>query len=242
MEVFERDLISVLSRPVVVGEFRVDLERAEAFVAARRAAGAPVGYTTLYVKAAALSALEAPALRRMDGHWRVHELATIDVGVSVLSRRSMVGPVVVVERADTKSLDEIEAERKLKTRQARADADRYKALIDRYLRFVPAKSLRRAIIRAFLAAPRRRRGAVGTIQISNLDGFGIDRAHVPLVGELLLVAGEIGREVTAEGERIVIRRSAWFTIHGSHRKLNGQTCGAFIRRFRALLADPERLL
>jgi hypothetical protein len=38
-----------------------------------------------------------------------------------------------------------------------------------------------------------------------------------------------------------VRTGAEFRLIGSHRKLNGDTAGRFIERFRHLLANPEEL-
>lgn len=242
-EAFERDVIAALTRPAVVGEFWVDLEAVEQRVEARRgAAGAEVTFTHYFIKAAALAVRDVPELRRSYGRWRVLDPSHVDVGISIEAPDSMLAPVVIIEQADTKPLVQIAREVRSCARRARVDARRVQKLTDRYLRLVPFPPLRRALIRGVLANSRWRRRAVGSIQISNLDHFGIDSAHVPLAAELLLVAGAIERQPRIEGrDRIVIRTGAQFTFHGTHRKVNGRTAGAFVHLFRTLLAAPERL-
>ena len=242
-EAFERDIIASLTRPAVVGEFWVDLEAVEQRLEAQRGAAAErLTFTHYFVKAAALAVRDVPELRRIYGRWRVLEPSQIDVGMSVEAPDTMLAPVVIIEHADTKPVTEIARDVRSKARRARVDARRVQALASRYLRVIPFPPIRRALIRAVLANARWRRRAVGTIQLSTLDHFGIDSAHVPLAAELLLVAGAVERQARVEGrDRIVIRTGAQFTLHGSHTKVNGRTAGAFIHRFRGLLAAPEHL-
>jgi hypothetical protein len=127
--------------------------------------------------------------------------------------------------------------------QARIEETRMRALVDRCLWLFPFPHLRRLLIRAWFASPRRRRRAVGTIQISVLDRFGIDAGQVPVVAELLLVCGAVrGRVELQPDGRLATRKGAQFCIHGSHRKLNGESGGRFIERFREVLQDPARWL
>ncbi|HJU43439.1 MAG TPA: 2-oxo acid dehydrogenase subunit E2 [Vicinamibacterales bacterium] len=242
-EAFERDVIASLTRPTVVGEFWVDLDALEQHLDAQRAA-MTVGltFTHYFVKAAALAVRDVPELRRIYGRWRVLEPSHVDVGISVEAPETMLAPVVIIEQADSKTLAEIARDLRSRARRARVESRRFQALANRYLRLLPFPPIRRALIRTVLANVRWRRRAVGSIQISTLDHFGIDSAHVPLAAELLLVAGAVERQARIEGrDKIVIRTGAQFTLHGTHAKVNGRTAGAFIERFRNLLAAPERL-
>jgi hypothetical protein len=103
--------------------------------------------------------------------------------------------------------------------------------------------LRRFLIRRVLASPIRRRKLVGTIQISDLNPFGIDDATVPLVGELLLMSGAVRKAIVpGDADEPVAKLGATFVLHGSHLKMNGRTAGSFMATFRSLLLHPERLL
>jgi pyruvate/2-oxoglutarate dehydrogenase complex dihydrolipoamide acyltransferase (E2) component len=244
VEAFERDVIASLTRPVVAAEFWVDLEAVEQRLEALRGATPPAGltFTHYYVKAAALAVRDVPELRRIYGAWRVLEPSHVDVGVSVDAPDVILAPVIVIEAADTKPLADIARDVRSKAQLAREDSRRVQALINRYLRLLPIPPVRRALIRGVLANARWRRRAVGSIQVTRLDRFGIRAVPVALTAELLLVAGAIERQPRVEGrDAIVIRTGAHFTLHGTHRKMNGRTTGAFIQRFRTLLAAPEQL-
>jgi pyruvate dehydrogenase E2 component (dihydrolipoyllysine-residue acetyltransferase) len=242
IEALQRDVIAVLTRPVVVGRFWVNLEAAQRFARDPGPDLPPrLTLTVLLAKAAALSALASPGLHRMYGPLKALDPAHADVGVSV-EGQELLAPVVVLREADRKGLGELAESLKVLASEAREKEIRDVALIHRYLKLLPIPSLRRLLLRLFWQSPRVRRQAVGTIQFSNIGHFGIDSAEVPVVGELLLVGGVVHRRpaVAADGA-IVSETGAEFTIHGSHRKLNGRTGGEFIGTFRRLLAEPERL-
>ncbi len=242
VEALERDILRVFTRPVVVGEFWVDLDAADWFLRERRADGIRLTFVSLFAKAAALAAMASPRAHRMYGPFGVLEPGSADVGVSIQGD-GMLAPVQVLRAAEGKSLSELAVELREKTRQARMEEARMLALVDRYLWLFPFPPLRRLLIRAWFASPRRRRRAVGTIQISVLDRFGIDAAQVPVVAELLLMCGAIRDRVELQPDgRLATRKGAQFRLHGSHRKLNGETGGQFIERFREVLQDPVRWL
>jgi pyruvate/2-oxoglutarate dehydrogenase complex dihydrolipoamide acyltransferase (E2) component len=240
-EAIETDVIRSLTGATVTGDFWIDLEPALRFLE-RQPRELLLSRIHLYVKAAALAVLDAPSLHRQWGLLRVHDPVHADVGVSVGSSRSL-APVVVIASADLKSLAEIGRELRAGARRALREERRTTEMVDRWGRFFPFPILRRLVVRWVMASPTRRRKLVGTIQISDLDSYQIDAAQVPLVGELLLVAGAVRKSVVpGDGDRPVVRSGAMFTLHGSHRKLNGRTAGEFIGKFRALMAEPERLL
>ncbi len=242
IEALERDILRVFTRPVVVGEFWVDLDAADWFLRERHADGIRLTFVSLFAKAAALAATASPRAHRMYGPFGVIEPGSADVGVSVQGD-GMLAPVTVLRAAESKSLEELAAELREKARKALAGDARMRELVDRYLWLFPFPPLRRLLIQAWFASPRRRRRAVGTIQISVLDRFGIDAAQVPVVAELLLMCGAIRERVELQPDgRLATRKGARFCIHGSHRKLNGESAGRFVERFREVLQDPARWL
>jgi hypothetical protein len=243
IEALQRDIIAVLTRPVVVGRFWVDLEAAQGFIRdPRPPLPEKLSLTPLLVKAAALAALASPGIHRMYGPWTAVDPVHADVGVSV-EGQGILSPVVVLREADRRPLGELAAELKTLALEAREKETRDIALINRYLKLFPFPGLRRLLVRLFWQSPRVRRQAVGTIQFSNVGHFGIEAAQVPVVGELLLVGGVLRKRpiVDARGA-IVAGTGAEFTIQGSHRKINGQTAGRFIAEFRRVLGEPERML
>jgi pyruvate/2-oxoglutarate dehydrogenase complex dihydrolipoamide acyltransferase (E2) component len=243
VEALQRDIIAVLTRPAVVGRFWVDLEQAQRF-AREPGSSLPhkVPLTPLLVKAAALAAVASPRIHRMFGPWSVVEPEHADVGVSV-DGQEILSPVAVLREANRKPLAELAEELKVLAQEARQKEGRDIILVNRYLKLFPFPPLRRLLIRAFWTSPQIRRQAVGTIQFSNIGHFGIESAEVPVVGELLLVCGVLQRKpvVGAQGD-VVAGTGAEFTIHGSHRKINGQTAGQFVAAFRRHLAEPQSLL
>jgi pyruvate dehydrogenase E2 component (dihydrolipoamide acetyltransferase) len=242
VEAWHRDIISALSAPAVVGQFWVELDAAQRLVRGSAPGEGKLTLTHLFAKAAALSALSSPALHRMYGPFGALDPAHADVGVSV-EGQEVLAPVVVLREADRKPLVEIARELRALAAEARERDARDAVLFDRYLKLFPFPQLRRLLIRAVLSSAKARRLAAGTLQFSNIGHFGIDAAQVPVVVELLLVGGVVQRRPVADEEdRVRVALGAEFTLHGSHRKVNGQTAGQFIRTFRSLMAQPERLL
>ena len=231
-ERLERDVIRVLSRPVIVIDFWVDLAAATQLAQQLARHGkSHVTLTTLVIKAAARAAMACPRIHRMYGPLRAIDPAQADVGVSVASD-AMLSPVVVISGADRKSLDDIASELRAKAEAARVQERTSAPQFARYVTWLPFP-LRRAFIRWWLLSPERRRRTTGTIQISMLDRFGITGAIAPFTAELLLVAGAV-----EDGARVGAR----FQLHADHQKLNGVTGGCFVRAFRDALATPEQLL
>jgi pyruvate/2-oxoglutarate dehydrogenase complex dihydrolipoamide acyltransferase (E2) component len=243
IEAVERDIVVALTAPTAACEFWVDLEEAARFVRERHAAApTPLTLTHLYIKAAACAVVRVPDLHRMYGPFSAIDPAHADVGVSVLAG-AMVEPVVVIQQANLKPLAVIASELRSRAAAARADAQRFRLLVDRYLWLFPFPRLRRAAIRAFLASARRRRQLIGTIQLSSMGRFDLRTSYLPMVPDILLIAGVASRQACVEGtDRIVARTGAMFALHGSHRKLNGRTAGAFVSHFRTLLQDPAAQL
>lgn len=239
-ERLDHDVIHVLTRPCIAGTFWVDLEPARAWLEARDASER-LTWTHLIVKAAALAALQAPELHRMYGWGRALDPAHADVGVSVLGER-IVTPVVVVRAADTLSPGQIRDVLRQAVPQAQAEERAGTALVDRWWWVVPLAWVRRRLTRLVLSFPGVRRKLVGTIQVSNIGFFGFEHAHVPMVGELLLVTGAVEKRVVAGDDDLPLARLGMVcSIHASHTKLNGETGGRFVRAFRELLAHPDRL-
>jgi hypothetical protein len=147
-----------------------------------------------------------------------------------------------VREADRKGLGQIAQELRALAQQAREAETREVELFNRYVKLFPFPFLRRALIRAAWSSPQLRRKLVGTLQFSNIGHFGIDAAHVPVVGELLLVGGVVEKRAVPDGQGGWSEAlEARFRLHGSHRKVNGQTAGLYIATFRSVLAEPDRL-
>ncbi len=242
IEALQRDFVQVLTHPVVVGNFWIDLEKALCWLdGGERSSSERLTLTHLIIKAAAHAILDAPMLHRMYGPWRVVEPGHADIGVSVEGRQ-ILSPVVVIKEADRKSLGDIARELREKAIQVREAEPRDIAKINRFLWLFPFPALRRFFTRLVLRSPRFRRQISGTLQFSNIGHFGIDAASVPLVVETLLVGGVVRKRLFLDEEgQLRSSRGADFRLHASHRKLNGRTCGQFLSSFQRLLGNPEQM-
>jgi pyruvate/2-oxoglutarate dehydrogenase complex dihydrolipoamide acyltransferase (E2) component len=233
-------VISALTRVTAEARFWGDLEDASKFLQAE--GKGVISFVHLYVKAAALAVLASPFLHRQFGLFRVTEPAHAAVGVSAAGRR-VLAPVVVIDEADKKSLQDIATELGEKASRARSEERKAIPRLDQWMWTFPFPALRRFITRWVLLSPRRRRKILGTIQVSDLSHFGIDMGYSSVVGELLLLCGSVDKRVVVGGDDLpAVRTGAWFTLQGSHQKVNGRTAGKFIARFRELLAHPETLV
>lgn len=226
LELLDADVVSVLTAPVIHVRFEVDLEPCAPLLEGG------LTWTPVIVKAAALAAMAAPDLHRLHGRWRVLEPAAADVGVSVAGA-GLLAPVVVLQGADRRTLEDLASELARRALGARAEEARSHALVNRVVPWFPFPRLRRALVRWLFASPARRRRMVGTIQVTNIGLCDADIAYVPMTAELLLVVGAI-RSVDG-------RRRVTLAIQASHLKLNAVTVKPFIRRFREVIAHPELL-
>jgi hypothetical protein len=242
-EAFEADVIAVLTRPAMQLQFWVDLENVGTFLDAQRNAGdgPALTYTHLFVKAAGMAAMASPDLHRMYGPLRCLQPAVADVGVSVAAE-GLVAPTVVLPGADRMTVDEIARQLREGAARARRDDPGARAWANRLVPFFPLPALRRLLIRLAFSSPNVRRRTVGTIQLTNVGLTGGESCYVPMVGELLLACGAVGKRVVPdEMDRPVVRTGAQFSLMASHRKISAVTVRPFVARFRELLAAPEKL-
>ena len=163
------DGLHVLRPPFSALQVTADMTNAIRRLEALRRDGVHATATHLLVRAAARALAANPALHQLIAGTRRHRPATVDIGLSVTGD-TFVAPVLVIERADTKSIAEIAAEISQRAPQVR-EADRQMlGVLRRWGWIVPFAFLRRAILRLLFRSGAFRRKGAGTFQISTVAG------------------------------------------------------------------------
>src|SRR5688572_7255920 len=104
-----RDGLKVLHPPLSVHQISVDMTHANRQLEELRRAGVHASSTHLVVHAVARALRATPNLHQLVAGTRRHRPKRIDIGLSVAGE-TFVAPVMVIERADEKSVADIAAE------------------------------------------------------------------------------------------------------------------------------------
>jgi hypothetical protein len=123
-----------------------DMSRCEELRRESREAGKKIGYPAFFVRAAAMALSRHPHLHMMRGGYRMFHPEHVDIALSI-SGRTFVAPLLIVRRAETKSLEQISDEIDSNAHLAREADDRLHAILRRWGWLIPFSVLRRGLLR-----------------------------------------------------------------------------------------------
>lgn len=236
------DVLDVARRPDSYAVMLLDMSGAEAFRREyRKRHGVALTNLHLIIKAVARLIREEPWINYMVDGYKLIKPSTIDVGVSVAGEEGIT-PVVVIQEADKKSLQQISEELKTKAAEAVEQERENLKRLNRWGRWLPFDFLRRRVIRYLANQYRVRRTVIGTVQITSV-GLKDLAFHLPshMGTTWLLSVGGVVRRPVVVGDHVEIRPTVYVACQVDTRVVNAVRGVKAFRRFRRLVEHPEEL-
>ena len=182
---------------------------------------------------AAAKALAAnPALHQIIAGHRRHRPSQVDIGLSVAGE-TFVAPVLIIERADQKTVGEIAAETSSAAPRARENDQRMLAMLRKWGWLLPFGFLRRGVLRMLFASPAFRRKGAGTFQVSVVPADWAFTTSFATAG--VLFGGQVTSRVVAVGGQAVVRPTMTLTLSGDHGVWDGRGATRFVSAVRSTL-------
>jgi len=227
-----RDSLDVLKPAFSVQQITVDMTSAMARLddfRRRKVAATP---THLLIQATARTLARNPDLHQLVAGTRRERPVHVDIGLSVTGE-IFVAPVLVIESAETKTVEDIVTEISTRTAEVQKEDREMLERLRRWGRLVPFAFLRRAMLRSMFASPTRRRKVAGTFQVSVVPAdWALSSAFVATG---VLIAGAVrARAVAFEGQ-CVVRPMMTLTLSVDHGAWDGKAATRFLAGVRAEL-------
>ena len=228
-----RDGLTVLRPSFSVVQTTVDMTHATAWLEELRREGVHATATHLIVYATARALSSNGKLHQMVAGNTRHYPAHVDIGLSIAGD-SFVAPVMVIERAEEKSVSEIVEEVAARAPEVRQADLRMQRVLRRWGRLVPFGFLRRALLRFLFTSPAFRRKGVGTFQVSTVPADWALSSAFSTAG--VLMAGQTRSRVVAVDGHPEVRPMLTLTLCGDHGIWDGR---ASVRVLAAVKAGLE---
>lgn len=228
-----RDCLSLCRPPAFSQCLDVEMSQAKELIDAARKQGIHLTYTHVLLKATALALAANPDLHLMVCGGRVYCPNQVDIGLSVAGE-TFVAPILVLERAEAKSLPEIAEEIKRRTPEIQANDREMLQMLRRWGWLVPTGILRRGLVRLLFRFIKFRHRGSGTFQLSILPA--VDQAIAPVfMTSAMLVAGRVRDRVVAVDGAPAVRPVVSLTCCADHRVWDGRAGERFLLAVRQVL-------
>ena len=232
-----RDGLAVVRPSFSVIQTTVDMTNATARLEALRREGIKATATHLLVYAAARALATNRQFHQIIAGYKRHRPAHVDIGLSIAGD-TFVAPVLVIERADQKSVAEIAEETTRRAPEIRRADERMIRALRRWGRLVPFAFLRRGLLRLlFTSATFRRKGA-GTFQVATAPADWGLSSSFSTAG--VLIGGQTRLRVVPVGTQPVVRPAMTLTLCGDHGVWDGRAAGRVLAAVKAELeSEPH---
>jgi len=227
-----RDGLHVLRPSLSVYQITVEMTNANARLNALKREGVHASTTHLLVHAAAKALAANPPLHQIVAGVRRQRPGRVDIGLSVTGE-TFVAPVMVIEGADQKTLNELAEETARRAPEVQAADKRMLRLLRRVGWLVPAAFLRRAVLRLLFRSATFRRKGVGSFQVSTTTADWALSATFSTAG--VLVGGQVRSRVVAVDGEAVVRPVMLLTLSGDHGVWDGRAASRFLASVRQTL-------
>jgi len=227
-----RDGLTVLRPALSVQQISVDMTNALAVLEKLRQQNVAASPTHLVVRAAARALASNPQLHQVVAGNRRHRPARVDIGLSV-SGQTFVAPVLVIEGADKKSIEELATETTTRTPEVQQSDRQMLSALRRWGRLVPFGPLRRGLLRGLFSSPAFRQKGAGTFQVSIVPVDWALSATFSAAG--VLIAGQVASRVVAVDGLPVVRPMMTLTLSGDHGIWDGRAASRFLAFVKAEL-------
>lgn len=227
-----RDSLDVLRPAFGVHQITVDMTGGMRRLDDLRRGGVNATATHLLVQGVARALAQNPDLHALVSGSRRHHPSRVDIGLSVTGE-IFVAPVLVIEGADGKSVEDIAEEITRRVPEVRQTDREMLEGLRRWGRLVPFGFVRRAILRVLFASPRYRRKVAGTFQISTVP---VDWAMTStFLTAGVLVAGRVRSIVAVVDGQPAVCPVMTLTLSGDHGVWDGRAAARFLAAVRSEL-------
>ena len=240
----------------IFGTIEVDATEALRFLESRRADGVRLSMTHLIIRATAIILRDiVPELNQTVRRGRLYQRSTVDIFVSMALKRGREISGFKIERADTKSLEEIAREvRDVGLRMRRGDQTLGVVRTQKMLNSVPFPLLRPVLnLLRFLVIDLGlnlsplgiAQDPFGSMLVTEIGSYGLGvgfPALLPLSGASCVIAiGEISQRAVVRDGEVVARPILPLSATFDHRVADAYHAGALVRAARRFLEHPELL-
>ena len=233
------DSLRVIRPSFVAYQTTVDMTNALAELERLRTQGIMATTTHQLVRAAARGLAANPALHQVITGTRRYRPGRVDIGLSITGE-TFVAPVLVLEGAESKSVEELAAETARRVPEIR-EADRKKLEgLRRWGWLVPFGFLRRAIMRRVFGDRRFLLQAAGTFQVSTVP---VESAATSVfLASGVLVGGAVGSRVIALDGQPAVRPVMTVTLSGDHSVWDGRAAARVLATIKTELEAKSSVL
>ena len=214
-----RDGLAVIRPAFSAAQTTVDMTYATRWLEELRCQGVHATATHLLVYATARALSSNGKLHQMVAGNKRHYPDHVDIGLSITGE-SFVAPVLVIERADEKSVADIVGEVARRAPEVRQADQRTMRALRRWGRLIPFGFLRRALLRALFTSSTFRRKGVGTFQVSTVPADWALSSAFSTVG--VLIGGQTRERVMAVNGHPEVRRTMNLTLCADHGVWDGR--------------------
>ena len=214
-----RDGLAVLRPSFSVVQAMVDMTTANARLDTLRKQGIHATSTHLLVHAAARALASNPQLHHIVAGNTRHRPAHVDIGLSIAGE-SFVAPVLVIERADEKTVADIVVEVATRAPDVRESDRQMLRTLRLWGWLVPFGALRRAVLKILFSNSTFRRKGAGTFQVSTVPADWALSSAFTAAG--VLIAGQTRQRVIAVDGRPEVRPTMTLTLSGDHGSWDGR--------------------
>jgi pyruvate/2-oxoglutarate dehydrogenase complex dihydrolipoamide acyltransferase (E2) component len=214
-------------KPAGVGAYQctVDMSQALQRLNTLRREGTFATPTHLLVRSTARALAANPDLHQMIAGSRRYRPSQVDIGLSV-SGEIFIDPVIVIERADQKTVGEIAAEISRRVPEVQEADRQLLRILRRWGWIVPFGFLRRAILKLLFTSSTFRRKGVGTFQVSTSSVDWVFGSVFSTAG--LLIAGEVRSQVIVKAGQPVVCPVMKLTLSCDHGVWDGRGASRFL--------------
>ncbi len=216
---------------------QVDMTNSRALIEQAREHGIRLTYAAIFVRAAGMVLAAHPDLHIMVCGSRVYSPTRVDIGVSVASEGSL-APVMLLERANTKTAAQLAAELASRSDEVRSADMKLMGSLRRWGWLLPFAALRKVLLKTLYRSLEFRRRSAGTFQVSIVPG--VDQFLTPVFGgSAVLTAGRVAERVIAVDGLPMVRPTVYLACSSDHRVWNGAASERFLRALRDVLEGPS---
>ena len=228
-----RDGLSVVRPSFSVVQTTVDMTGAIRWLEELRLQGVSATSTHMLVYAAARGLSSNRKLHQVVAGRKRHHPAHVDIGLSITGE-SFVAPVLVIERAEEKSVADIVNEVAARAPEVRHADQQMLRILRRWGRLVPFGFMRRALMRVLFTSPKFRRKGAGTFQVSTVPADWALSSVFSTAG--VLIAGQTRSRVVAVDGHPEVRPLMTLTLSCDHGVWDGR---AAVRMLAAVKSELE---